>query len=145
MFCVHREKALLFDESMSTINSKRGIAVTMSHEIAHQWFGNLVTPRWWNDLWLKEGFATYLSYFGVTYVRFKTLFVPPTKVANSYIVLLQVEPFWNILEEFIVSVTHAAFKADYYESSRPVSFEVQNSNQIRQSFDDISYSKGKQA
>lgn len=61
---------MLFDERYSTINDKREIAVTMGHEFAHQWFGNLVTPKWWNDLWLKEGFATYLGYLAVDYVSF---------------------------------------------------------------------------
>lgn len=53
---------------MSTNNDKRSIATVLSHEIAHQWFGNLVTPKSWSDLWLKEGFATYLQYFGVDIV-----------------------------------------------------------------------------
>lgn len=63
-----RESRLLFDERYSTVSDKRDIAITMGHELAHQWFGNLATPKWWNDLWLKEGFATYLGYLAVNNV-----------------------------------------------------------------------------
>lgn len=64
-----RETALLFDPVVSTIDDHRSIAMVMAHEITHQWFGNLVTPKWWDDLWLKEGFATYFEYLGVNDVR----------------------------------------------------------------------------
>lgn len=60
-----REPALLFQDKVSTIENYREIAMVMGHELAHQWFGNLVTPAWWDDLWLKEGFATYFEYLGV--------------------------------------------------------------------------------
>jgi aminopeptidase N len=53
---------------MSTEVNKERVAEVVSHELAHQWFGNLVTPWWWNDLWLKEGFATFIGYQGLHHV-----------------------------------------------------------------------------
>lgn len=64
-----RESSLLFDEKVTTIEHQRQISTIISHELGHQWFGNLVTPEWWDDLWLKEGFATYTEYIGVSHVR----------------------------------------------------------------------------
>ena len=51
----YRETLLLFDEKMSAITNKESIASVMAHELAHQWFGNIVTMKWWTDLWLNEG------------------------------------------------------------------------------------------
>lgn len=115
-----RETALLYENKVSTIEQKTNIAKVMAHELAHQWFGNLVTPAYWDDLWLKEGFATYFLYIGVD----------------------GVDTSWYILDEFPMSEIEEAFAIDSLETSRPISFSITNNEDIRQAFDSISYSKG---
>lgn len=59
---------MLYEEGVSMSKQKQRVAMVISHELAHQWFGNLVTPSWWSDLWLNEGFATYVECLGLDQV-----------------------------------------------------------------------------
>src|SRR3990167_296924 len=61
----YRESALLVDEDHSSLGNKQWVVLVIAHEIAHQWFGNLVTMEWWTNLWLNEGFASYIEYLAV--------------------------------------------------------------------------------
>lgn len=116
----YREIAMLYQEGVSMTSNRQQVATVVSHELAHQWFGNLVTPSWWSDLWLNEGFASYVEYIGVN----------------------AVEPDWLILEQFVVSEVQMVFGLDALQSSHPVSIEVGNPDEINEIFDRISYAKG---
>lgn len=62
---------MLYQEGVSTSSNQQRVATVVAHEFAHQWFGNLVTPSWWTDLWLNEGFASYVEYIGMNEVSSK--------------------------------------------------------------------------
>lgn len=111
---------LLFDESESSLKAKKEIAYTVAHELAHQWFGNLVTMEWWNDLWLNEGFATWVGWLAVDYLF----------------------PEWDIWSEFVTEDFQYALGLDGLASSHPIDVAVKNASEISQIFDAISYSKG---
>uniref|UniRef100_A0A8C7KKB6 Aminopeptidase n=1 Tax=Oncorhynchus kisutch TaxID=8019 RepID=A0A8C7KKB6_ONCKI len=118
----YRETALLYDPKMSSNSNKERIATIIAHELAHMWFGNLVTLRWWNDLWLNEGFASYVEYLG----------------AN------EAEPDWNIKDLIVLGDVHRVFAVDALASSHPLSSreeDIQKPEQISELFDAISYSK----
>uniref|UniRef100_A0A671LBD0 Aminopeptidase n=1 Tax=Sinocyclocheilus anshuiensis TaxID=1608454 RepID=A0A671LBD0_9TELE len=119
----YRETALLYDEEISSNGNKERIVTIIAHELAHQWFGNLVTLRWWNDLWLNEGFASYVEYLGAD----------------------EAEPDWNVKDLIVLNDVHRVFAIDALASSHPLSFkeeEIQRPEQINEVFDTISYSKG---
>ncbi|KAG9508960.1 Aminopeptidase N [Fragariocoptes setiger] len=116
----YRESSMLYDKRRSSIRNKQRVATVVAHELAHQWFGNLVTPKWWDDLWLNEGFASYVEYIGVDYV----------------------EPGWKIFDQFVLEEIHDVFRADSLTSSHQISVPVNNPDEIREIFDRISYAKG---
>lgn len=115
-----REAALLHDESTSSSSNKLRIASLISHEIAHMWFGNLVTMKWWNDLWLKEGFANFIEYKGVD----------------------AVQEDWNIMDHFVLDQLHGVMALDASLASHPIVKVVESPNEIAELFDGITYSKG---
>ncbi|TSS72689.1 Aminopeptidase N [Bagarius yarrelli] len=79
---MYRESALLYKEAVSSSSDKEWVAIVVAHELAHQWFGNLVTMNWWNNLWLSEGFATYLSYLAVDNIE------PTWKIGAAVLTML---------------------------------------------------------
>lgn len=114
-----REELLLVDEKTASAKAKRDLAMVVAHELAHHWFGNLVTMKWWDDLWLNEGFATYLETLVVDEWR-------PDMAAN--------------LE--MLSLTGWVMDLDALESARAVRQPVSNTYQAAEAFDGITYVKG---
>lgn len=116
----YRETAMLYKPGVSSLSNKQRIAIVISHELAHQWFGNLVTPSWWTDLWLNEGFASYVEYLGVE----------------------AVDPSMKLLEQFINIDLQSVMRIDALKSSHPISIPVKHPDEIAEIFDRISYAKG---
>ncbi|KAF6729496.1 Leucyl-cystinyl aminopeptidase [Oryzias melastigma] len=113
-----RETTLLVGTDSSPLE-KQVVASVVAHELAHQWFGNLVTMRWWNDLWLNEGFATYMQYFSLQKV------FPELQAENLFL-----------------SVRFRVMDKDALNSSHPVSTAVVTPEQVEEMFDSVSYEKG---
>ncbi|KAG0210662.1 hypothetical protein BGX28_009089 [Mortierella sp. GBA30] len=116
----YRTVALLFDEKTSDLRFKEQVAVTVAHEIAHQWFGNLVTMEWWDHLWLNEGFATWVGTLAVDHLF----------------------PEWDTWSTFVVDDMQRGVGLDSLRSSHPIEVPVSDPHEIHQIFDAISYSKG---
>ena len=115
-----RETILLYDPKTSSTRTKQFIAEVISHEIAHQWFGNLVTMEWWNDLWLNESFATFMA----------------TKFVDKFY------PEWNLWDQFIEDAMNNAMGLDALKTTHPIDVTVNSPAEIREIFDVISYDKG---
>ncbi|PSN47508.1 hypothetical protein C0J52_02250 [Blattella germanica] len=115
----HQEESLLFDSLTSEVR-KRNIAQSVAHEIAHMWFGCLVTPKWWDDTWLKEGFARYFEYFAFN----------------------EMEESWFIMQQFVIEQQHSVFLLDSLFTSIPLSHECNSPIEIQHMFQTISHGKG---
>ncbi|EDW16058.2 aminopeptidase N [Drosophila mojavensis] len=116
----YREAALFYAEDASSQVDKQHIANIIAHELAHQWFGNLVTMEWWNDLWLNEGFATYMATLGIE------------KLCCQ----------WHAYDEDMLDNVLAVLNTDAYCHTRPIHQEVSRASQISELFDAITYRKG---
>jgi len=116
----YRETAILVDPEQSSQATRQRVAVVIAHELAHQWFGNLVTMEWWTHLWLNEGFASWIEYLAVDHLF----------------------PEWDIWTQFVYSDFSRALGQDSLENTHPIEVEVKDPNEIGEIFDAISYSKG---
>ena len=108
------------DPKSSSIGTKQWVALVVAHELAHQWFGNIVTMEWWTHLWLNEGFASWMEYLA-------------TDAAF---------PEWQMWNQFVYSDMGRAFSLDSLKSSHPIEVPVSHPDEIDEIFDSISYSKG---
>lgn len=115
----YRETALLYDDKHSAAANKQRVATVVAHELAHQWFGNLVTMEWWTHLWLNEGFATWVSYLATD-----SLF-----------------PEWKIWTQFLEEATEG-LRLDGLTESHPIEVDINHAGEIDEIFDAISYRKG---
>ncbi|XP_070425720.1 endoplasmic reticulum aminopeptidase 2 [Equus przewalskii] len=115
----YRETSLLFDPKTSSVSDKLWVTKVVAHELAHQWFGNLVTMEWWNDIWLNEGFATYMELIS----------------ANATYPELE-------LDNYFLDLCFEVIKRDSLNSSRPISNQAETPTQIKEMFDTVSYKKG---
>ncbi len=116
----YRESALLVDPKHSSSATRQWVALVIAHEIAHQWFGNLVTMEWWTHLWLNEGFASYIEYLAVDKLFSK----------------------WSIFTQFAYMDQGRALALDGLKNTHPIEVEVHHPDEIAEIFDEVSYSKG---
>ncbi|CAL1274490.1 unnamed protein product [Larinioides sclopetarius] len=115
---IFEESALLYDPEKSSTENKVFVTLVIGHELAHQWFGNLVTASWWDNIWLNEGFATYYEYIAVD----------------------RLQPQWNIMHVFIATI-YEVMETDSMVSTRAMGSPV-HADEVLSSFDEISYLKG---
>nr|XP_023015706.1 puromycin-sensitive aminopeptidase-like [Leptinotarsa decemlineata] len=116
----YRETCLLVDPQNSSAVSKQWIALVVGHELAHQWFGNLVTMEWWTHLWLNEGYASFVEFLCVNFLF----------------------PEYDIWTQFVNDSHIKALELDSLKNSHPIEVPVGNPAEIDEIFDDISYHKG---
>ena len=117
----YRESCLLADPELTPESSKRFIATVISHELSHQWFGNLVTMNWWNDLWLNESFANMMEYMAIDTLH----------------------PEWRMWEDFATNEVTAALRRDNLDGVQSVQADVNHPDEISTLFDPaIVYAKG---
>ena len=114
-----REQGLVVDEHTS-LDFKVLVSSVVAHELTHQWFGNLVTMKWWNDLWLNESFASWMSYLAVDHLF----------------------PEWKVWARFIVEDQALGLNQDSLENTHPIEVKIGSPDEIRTVFDAISYDKG---
>ncbi|KAL7906930.1 peptidase family M1 domain-containing protein [Trichoderma velutinum] len=116
----YRTTQVLFDEKTSDARFKNQVAYVVAHELAHQWFGNLVTMDWWDELWLNEGFATWVGWHAVDHLH----------------------PDWQVWAQFVNEGMENAFRLDGIRASHPIHVPVRDALDVNQIFDHISYLKG---
>lgn len=116
----YRESTILIDAEKSSLVNKQWVALVIAHELAHQWFGNLVTMEWWTHLWLNEGFASFIEYLAIDHIF----------------------PDWDIWTQFVSNEMGVGLQLDALENTHPIEVAVGHPAEISEIFDRVSYSKG---
>ncbi|GMI15997.1 hypothetical protein TrVE_jg1398 [Triparma verrucosa] len=116
----YREVDVLVDPIKASSNQKQRVCTVVTHELAHQWFGNLVTMAWWDDLWLNEGFASWTENMAAD----------------------EMFPDWKMWEQYTVDHGSAALRLDSLRSSHPIQVPIKHAEEVEEVFDAISYCKG---
>ncbi len=120
---VYRADSLLVDPKTTSQDMLIYNTIVVTHELAHMWFGNLVTMQWWDDLWLNEGFASWIEY----------------KCSNH------IRPNWHMWREYVSSDMFGALRSDSYSTTHAIYATINHPGEIAQKFDAITYRKGSSA
>ncbi|KAL7054858.1 hypothetical protein AAHC03_024486 [Spirometra sp. Aus1] len=116
----YTETALLIDHEHTSLMSKQRVALIVAHELAHMWFGNLVTMEWWTHIWLNEGFATWIEFLAIDFCF----------------------PDYDIWTLFVSQEYARALRLDELKMSHPIEVEVNSPHEVEEIFDAVSYQKG---
>ena len=116
----YRQVDLLIDAHKASKAQQQRVAIVVTHELAHQWFGNLVTMQWWDDLWLNEGFASWAENWNANVLY----------------------PEYRLWDQFTTDHLSSALKLDALQSSHPIQVPIAHAEEVEQVFDAISYCKG---
>lgn len=114
------ERRVLIDPAVSTESDRQQAYATIAHEIAHQWFGNIVTMRWWDDLWLNEGFASWMEGKASTHFH----------------------PEWEVWAQTVGGSKESGLSLDARATTHPIIQKIETVDQMNQAFDSITYQKG---
>jgi len=116
----YREVDLLIDEKTASGQQKQRVCIVVTHELAHQWFGNLVTMNWWDDLWLNEGFASWCENYAADLIF----------------------PSYKLWDQFPADTLAHALRLDSLKTSHPIQVPIKHAEEVEEVFDAISYCKG---
>lgn len=134
----YRETGLLWSETESSNRDKQSISAVIAHEFTHMWFGNLVTTRWWDTIFLNEGFARLFQSLITGVVIVHVMFF----LIDTLIVVPQVHPDWEMEKQFVIEHHQTTLALDDVQTAQALIEYAETPSAISDRFGTISYSKG---